>query len=252
MVPLSEQKVQAAYEAGYECVRRQDAYVVAVEKVGFEHRVNQPGPEVVEPPRSALRRLDGLLADLREAVEAGAKALEELGHHPAAVSPGIEKAGFVHGSSWLELCVLSAEWLLSSTPPWAKYCRGEDGNRWGRRRNLLQHLVPGAQAMAGLKIEEARLRDRAVALSSDERYGWVMQQLEGQSRRRFEYFAKREGRVVGAEELAEYLWRGEPDVSQNRIQQAVYKLRYELKAAGVPNLAADLQTVRGDGGYRFR
>lgn len=152
-------------------------------------------------------------------------------------------------ANWAEAAMELAKGYLKLREGWEGF-KGLDGSgQQALFRACFRSLPDAPHIRASLKIEKAKLGDRALAMSSDVRFGYVLRKLTPKPRLLMERLIQREGRLVDYEEVGEAAW-GDPVVPNGNIQQVMKRLRSELESLGSGEIARDIRSESG--AYRFR
>lgn len=250
---FDEQKVRDTYAWVRRCFEAYARYVGIRWELGLHHS-DETAPEGVRPTVAILKRLEQCVSAFRHAGrEAKARVDDVVWHAPAVVSEPVTLA-FVKGSSWAEALVRLVLKMAERSKDWTAFEKQDEETQGYMLRVLLNAPHDLELIDSHLKIEAARLRDRALSLSAYERYGYVLVKLTAQSARLLKLLLDHQGRIVSFRRVEEHLWPAEARESidlRRRRNSAMNKLRSELKALGLIDLRAGIVTQEGKG-YEVR
>ena len=246
--PVNENQVRETFETVASCLE-------AIEEHGHlarEANRLDPGTKASDPvrvPSEAVAMMVGSVRRLQSCHESAAPRLRALDWDlPALTEAPITHRGTT-GSSWAETTVLLAGRLAEDVDEWTAFDSLPDE----RKRYLFRVALTLTEALApfrpSLKIEGAKLLDRARTTSPDVMYAYEFQNLKPQARRLFRLLTRHRGRRISYQEIAVEVCDDE-GASNVRIQRAMSRLRDELVKMGSGPVAESIQSE--EGGYLLR
>jgi hypothetical protein len=246
--PINEDQVDKAYRAVFDCMSRVEEHFTFCVSLQARYPIGS-GIKSIALTAEDGKAIVGALRDLRPVAEEAARLLVPLEKDLPALYEEAVKSGSVIAASWAEATLAVAQAYLRLLDGWERFGDLDAKGQQVQFRRCYGHMTNIAQFRASLKIEEARVRERARASSPEVRYAYEFLHLKPQSRRLFRFLTENPGRRLDYEVLAEAVF-GERAAKSGRIQTAVFRLRRELEGFGSKQVADAITSE--DAAYRFK
>lgn len=246
--PINESQVEQAYEAVFDCLRLVEEHFVRCVNLFNAYKAGS-AVEVIPLKGEEVRGIGAGLRALRDAMSPAERLLEALKWELPALADGPVLSTGIAASSWAKATVMVAGLYAKDGSEWEQFT-DLDKRRQHALFDRVTTLMPNVPLFkANLEIEAARLRERALAMSSDVRFGYVLRKLSPQPRKLMELLIRRQGRLIDYQEVGEAVW-GDSRAKEPMIHRVMSRLRSELESFGLGEIGRDIRSESG--AYRFR